>query len=317
MKTLARFVPATLAATLLAGLAVAQGSEPPDDGPIQSARGRSLMLTEPEPPQGSNCLKVEAYGQRSASGEDLARYGKTLKLVFGMAAPTIGVVEICGGEPGAQWGLALGTQRIEFALPWRDTILAANYVALGSGRFDTLGKAAVPLNLEGLLLKPIGPTSQLTFFMQALSLDAQSQPITSHGLAFTLCGSKDGRDTRDTDADLWSLSNQRYDTHQVMIVQLFQGVDSGAGTTKGWKLSANIRLPDSGWEISHDRTLRQNGETRTLLGIKAPKAANGSGPVIKSITVDLGVDDPGRVFLHIADREQGVPAVYEFVARLR
>jgi hypothetical protein len=79
----------------------------------------------------------------------------------------------------------------------------------------------------------------------------------------------------------------------------------------------NIRLPDSGWQITHDRTIRENGVTRILLGVHAPQSGNGSGPVTKSISVDLGQADPGRVFLHIADRTQGTPAVYEFAGQLR
>jgi hypothetical protein len=312
MMTFARFVPATLAATLLAGFAAAaQGTQPPDERLTHGVRSPKLL--EPPAPQGTNCLKVEAYGQTSASGEDLARYGKTLKLEFHMAAPTVGVVEICGGAPGAEWGLALGARKIEFELPWGDTILAAQYVALGCGRFDTAGKAAVPLDLRGLLLQPIEAASQLAFFMQALSLDAQSRPITSHGLAFTLCGSKDGRDIHDTDDDLWTLSNQKYDTHPFGALQLMEGV---LGAT-GWRMVANVRLPDSGWQITHDRTIREGGATKVLLGIRAPKSSSGSGPVFKSIEVNLGEGDPGRVVLHVADREQGAPAVYEFLALLR
>lgn len=261
--------------------------------------------------QGTDCLSVKAYGQQS-NGKDMGVYGKILTLSFRKVSAQLGAVEIGGGNAFATWGLVLGAQRTEYVLPWGDTLLAATPVAFGRGSFDATGKAVVPLQLGGLGAGDIDPQLQLQFFMQAMSLDGDGRPLTSHGLSFELCRASERRGIGDTDENTWTISSERYRTHF-----LFTQIANGQLGVEGWQVTLSITLPDAGYQLTHDRTIHKDGVTSVLMSIQAPAANGKGGAITRRATVDLGTADPGRVRIHIADLVSGAPAVYKLAALVR
>jgi len=261
--------------------------------------------------QRADCMTVKEYGQQS-NGQDMAAYGKVLTLSFRFLSPELGAVEIGGGDAYATWGLMLGALPAEHVLPWGDTLLAAQPVAFGRGAFDAAGKATVPLDLGGLGPSALEPQPPLRLFMQAMALDANGRPLTSHGLAFELCGAHDGRGTGDTDENDHSISDERYSSHF-----WFAQLASGKLGVEGWRASFSITLPTAAWQLVYDRTIRENGVTRILLSVIEPPAPGKGGPITRREEIDLGEDDPGHVRIHVADRVQGAPAVYKLAADLR